>query len=278
LINARLSPKSLAAWRDQKASGRYLFSQFEAILCADARTAATLSALRGERLEPLANLKLAAPAPAIDKATLGALKAEIGARPVWLAASTHEGEDEIALAAHEILRGEHPNALLVLAPRHPERGAQIADLACGAPRRALGQNIGAAPVYVADTLGEMGALLASAPIAFIGGSLLSHLKGHNPVEAARLGSSILTGPYVESFADLFAALDAAGGAQIVCDADSLAHEIALLWNDEAARLRRLAAAQGALKGGDAALQTTLQTLAALLPGANPATVSAHASA
>ena len=278
LINARLSPKSLASWRSRKASGRHLFSLFDAILCADQRTAGTLAFLRGEPARVCANLKLAAPAPDVDATQLAALRAEIGARPVWIAASTHEGEDEIALTAHGLLRRDWPEALLILIPRHPARGAAIAALAQGAPRRALSESIAASPVYVADTLGEMGVFFSVAPVSLIGGSLLSQLKGHNPVEAARLNSNIVTGPFVESFSDLFAALEQAGGAAIVRDATSLAAQVALLWGDENERARRIKAAHGALNGGEEALQTTIATLEALVPDANPVTVAAHASA
>jgi 3-deoxy-D-manno-octulosonic-acid transferase len=278
LVNARLSPKSLAGWRKRRTSGGYLFSMFDALLCADPRTAETLSDLRGERLAPLANLKLAAPAPAQDPVVFAALKAEIGPRPVWIAASTHEGEDEIALAAHARLLHSHPDALLILIPRHPERGANIALSANGAPRRALSERIGTAPVYVADTLGELGVFYALTPVALIAGSMLPHLKGHNPIEAARLEASILSGPHVESFSDLFAALQDAGGLKIVNDAAALADEIALLWRDETLRAKRLKAALGALKGGEEALSATIIALEALLPRANPVTVPAHASA
>jgi 3-deoxy-D-manno-octulosonic-acid transferase len=278
LVNARLSPKSLAGWAKRRASGAYLFSLFDALLCADPRTAEALSPLRGERLIAHANLKLAAPAPKLDEAALKAMRAEIGSRPLWIAASTHDGEDEIALAAHALVLREHSGALLILIPRHPERGARIAQIANVAPRRALGEAIGGAAVYVADTLGELGLFYALAPVALIAGSLLPHLKGHNPIEAARLEASILSGPFVESFEDLFAALEQAGGASIVRDPEAIAVQVSLLWRGEAERTRRLAAALSALKGGEAALHVTISALEALLLAANPITVPAHASA
>jgi len=244
LINARMSPKSLARWTRWRAAGSRLLKAFAFIAAADARTAETLREVRGGEVLALGNLKLAASAPRVDAGARDALAAEIGARPVWLAASTHEGEDEIILDAHARLRAAFADALLVIAPRHPERGENIARLAGGAPRRARFEHIGAAPVYVADTLGELGLFYHLAPVALVAGSLLADLKGHNPIEPAKLGAAILTGPYVESFQDVFDALFASGGAVIVRDAESLAQAIALLWRDDAARpaLRQLLAA------------------------------------
>jgi 3-deoxy-D-manno-octulosonic-acid transferase len=213
----------------------------------------------------------------VDSGARAALAAEIGARPVWLAASTHEGEDEIALAAHGVLRADHPDALLILAPRHPDRGGAIAALADGAPRRSMFQPIGRAPVYVADTLGEMGVLFDLAPVALIAGSLLPHLKGHNPIEAAKLDAAILSGPHVESFADVFTTLFSSGGAQRVQNANEIAAATAALWRDEQARLTQLAAARAFVTDGGAALETSVSQVLALAPQAASAG-AAHAPA
>jgi 3-deoxy-D-manno-octulosonic-acid transferase len=194
------------------------------------------------------------------------LASEIGVRPLWLAASTHAGEDEIVLAAHARLRTDHSDALLVIAPRHPERGADIAALAGDAPRRARFEPIAGAPVYVADTLGELGLFYGLAPVALVAGSLLPKLKGHNPIEPAKLGAAILTGPHVESFEDVFAALIAAEGAQIVESAGRLASAVAALWSDEAARTRQCARARAVVEQGAQALDETAAALAALLAG------------
>jgi len=277
LINARMSPKSLARWRRWGAAGARLLKAFAFVAAADARTAAALSEVRGSDVPMLGNLKLAAPAPSIDATARAALTGQIGARPVWLAASTHEGEDEIALAAHAALRAEAPDALLIIAPRHPERGEEIAALAGGAPRRARFEPIGNASIYVADTLGELGLFYALAPVSLVAGSLLPHLKGHNPIEPAKLNSAILTGPHVESFQDVFAAINAAGGAQVVTDAASIASAVLTLWRDEAARARQLDAARSATAQGVGALDTTIERLLQLAP-ANAIAKAAHASA
>lgn len=274
LVNARMSPgavRRLQAWRT---AGQRLLSAFAYVAAADARTAAALAQLRGEEERRLGNLKLAAAPPRIDAAARAALAAEIGARPVWLAASTHAGEDEIALAAHARLRVNFPDALLMIVPRHPERGAAIAALAQGAPRRSRDEKIAAAGIYVADTLGELGMFYDLAPVALVAGSLLPRLKGHNPVEPAKLGAAILTGPYVESFQSLFDALVASGGAAIVRDADELARAVEQIWRDGGLRAARTAAARALFAEGASAMTETVGRLLALLP----APEGAHAPA
>ncbi|MEZ5973068.1 MAG: 3-deoxy-D-manno-octulosonic acid transferase, partial [Hyphomonadaceae bacterium] len=243
LVNARMSPRTLRRWTNWRTAGRRLVGAFRYVSAADQRTRDALTHLRPAPLGAAGNLKLAAPAPRVDAAARATLAAAIGARPVWLTASTHQGEDEIALAAHDTLRQDFGDALLIIAPRHPERGAAVAQLAAHAPLRSRGESAGAAPVYVADTLGELGTLFDLAPVSLVAGSLLPTLKGHNPIEPAKLGSAIITGPYVESFEDLFAEMFAAGAATRVSDATSLATEVARLWRDEAARAKQLEAAR-----------------------------------
>lgn len=272
LVNARMSPKTLASWARRKGAAKPVFALFDAVLAADARTAEGLSVILGKDVPAPGNLKLAAPAPAIDEAKRAALAAAIGTRPVWLAASTHAGEDEIVLAAHALLRETRPDALLVIAPRHPERGQAVAALADGAPRRSLGEEIGDKPVYVADTMGELALFYAAAPVALVAGSLLPHLKGHNPVEPAKLGCAVLTGPHVESFAEPFALLRDAGAALEVKDAADIARAVDGLWRDGERRAAMTHAATAALATGGAALEATVAALIGLLPEA------AHAGA
>jgi 3-deoxy-D-manno-octulosonic-acid transferase len=265
LVNARMSPKSLNRWQSWPKAGARMLSAFAYVSAADERTAAALGQVRGASVPQLGTLKLAMPAPRVDKDARDTLAQEIGARPLWVAASTHQGEDEIALAAHAKLLANTPDALLIIVPRHPERGAAIAALANDAPRRSRFEPIGAAAVYVADTLGELGVFYDLAPVALVAGSLLPHLKGHNPIEPAKLDAAIITGPYVESFRDLFEALSAAQGVITAYDADSLAIAIAALWRDDAARARQIEAARAVMAQGVEALETTVTQLRALLP-------------
>ncbi|MFZ2030997.1 MAG: glycosyltransferase N-terminal domain-containing protein [Vitreimonas sp.] len=270
LVNARMSPKTLSRWQAWPAAANILLAPFDWISAADARTADALSRLRDAPVASLGNLKLAAPAPSADATARDALAAEISGRPVWLAASTHVGEDEIALAAHAELRKQAPNALLILAPRHPERGAAVSALANGAPRRSAGQAIGDAPVYVADTMGELGLLYGAAPVALVAGSLLPTLKGHNPIEPAKIGSAILTGPYVESFQDVFDALFAAGGARRVSDPPTLAAAVASLWNGTAGCETQVNAARAFAAQGAEAFDATVAKLAEMSAAHAPA--------
>jgi 3-deoxy-D-manno-octulosonic-acid transferase len=265
LVNARMSPKSLARWRNWGAAGARIMRAFDWVAAADARTAEALSLLRGETVPVSGNLKLAAPPPRIDADARARLAQEIGARPLWLAASTHAGEEEIAIDAHARLRETFADALLIIAPRHPERGETVSARAANAPRRAHGAPIGAAPIYVADTLGELGTLYDLAPVALVAGSLLPTLKGHNPVEPAKLGAAILTGPYVESFEDLYAALFAAVGATKVETAHHIADAVAALWRDDAKRTQMCGAARAVVEASDTAFENTLGAMLSLLP-------------
>jgi 3-deoxy-D-manno-octulosonic-acid transferase len=272
LVNARMSPSSLRRWTSWRTAGQRLTKAFAYVSAADLRTSASLSSLRGDTVEAPGNLKLAAPAPPIDALAREALAQEIGARPVWLAASTHAGEDEIVIAAHAKLCEQFPDALLIIAPRHPERGGDIAALAKAAPRRSRFEPIGMAPIYIADTLGEMGLLYALAPIALVAGSLLPHLKGHNPIEPAKLGAAILSGPHVESFDDTFAALGAASAVSIVSGAAELASAVTALWSNEERRSAQCDAARSVVERGADALDRTTSALLNLIKR------STHASA
>lgn len=271
LINATLSAGARRRWSKLPKAARHVLGAFDLLLAAEAETAASLSALSGRQAARVGNLKFAAAPLPCDEDALTQLRSAIGARSVWLAASTHEGEDEILLAAHALLRAERPDALLILAPRHPERGARIAALAEDAPRRAQGEAIGAKPVYVADTLGELGLFYRAAPISLVAGSLLPQLEGHNPIEPAKLGSAILSGPHVASFKDAYDVLSIAGAARIVESAPEIAAAVGALWRDEAARTRLSQAALRAVDlGGADPLARTLDDLERLLDAHAPA--------
>lgn len=274
LVNARMSPRSLRRWTRWRAAGKRLLGAFAFVSAADARTASALSALLGAEVRAKGNLKLSAPAPHVDAEALADLTGQIGGRPVWLAASTHAGEDEIALAAHALLCSDFPDAVLIVAPRHPERGDQIETLAGGMRRRSRGESIVGSSVYLADTLGELGTLYRAAPVALVAGSLLAHLKGHNPIEPAKLEAAIISGPYVESFQDVFDALLAAHGATKVEDAATIAAAVARFWRDDEARRTQLAAAAHVAAQGSEAFEETITRLAALAPAPESARATA----
>ena len=141
--------------------------------------------------------------------------------------------------AHRRLKHTFPGLLTIIAPRHPERGPGIAEIASGRGltsrcARAANCRITTTDIYVADTLGELGLVYRLAPIVFMGGSLVGH-GGQNPIEAAKLGAAILHGPHVWNFAEIYTALDAAGGAEQVTDAGKLTVRIGAWLKDAEAR-------------------------------------------
>jgi 3-deoxy-D-manno-octulosonic-acid transferase len=266
LINASMGARSLASWARAPRTAATVFSAFRLMLAADSATARGLEKLAGRPVPAAGNLKLAAGAPAPDPDELAAWRAALAGRPLWLAASTHEGEEELALAAHAALRGAHPGALLLIAPRHPERGDAVAALAGAPPRRSRGQRpTRDDPVFLVDTLGELGLFYALAPVAFVGGSLLAGLEGHNPVEPTRAGAAVITGPFVVSFQEIYDALAADDAAIEVNDAATLGAAVARLWADEGARARQVEAARAAIDRASPGLDRTVADLLALMP-------------
>lgn len=250
LVNARLSERSVEGWRKRPRTARCLLDVFDLMLTQDRRTGDNLRAIGADpaRVEAGANLKaLAAPLP-VDQDVLEQIRAQVGPRPVWVASSTHAGEEEVVLAAHRALLATHPDLLLVLVPRHPERGDAVAALldagAFVTARRTQDQAIGAdTQVYLADTLGETGTWYALAPLVFLGGSL-QEIGGHNPFEPAQSGAAVLTGPHVANFAEIYGDLLDCGGAVQVRDEASLAAAAARWLEDGAALTRARAAAAG----------------------------------
>jgi 3-deoxy-D-manno-octulosonic-acid transferase len=241
LLNARMSVRSAARWCHVPAFAAELiggFAWIEAQSDADARR---LVSLGGRDVEALGNLKFAAADLPVDAAELSRLRGVLGDRPRWLAASTHPGDEEAVAAVHRGLAGSHPGLLTAIVPRHPERGAAIAAMLGNAPRRALGQDPGEG-IWIADTLGEVGLLCRLFPIVFMGKSFGSG-GGQNPLEPARLGCAVATGPATANFADAVAALGAGGGLAVVADPVSLASWVDAMLRDPAGRAAMGAAAQ-----------------------------------
>lgn len=189
-------------------------------------------------------------------------------RPVWIAASTHAGEDEIVLAAHRQLLETRPNALLILVPRHPERFNSVHELCLSdgltTRRRATGEAVQAGDqVLLGDTMGELLFLYALADIAFVGGSLVAN-GGHNLLEPAALGKPVLSGPHLFNFLEIAAQLRAAGALSEVADAAQLAERTASLLDTPAEAQRMSAAGLAVLKANQGALERLLDGLRGLL--------------
>lgn len=246
LINARLSEASARSWGWAPAMARRLLGGFGAILCQDTETVARLDRF-GIASRFVGNLKALyrAKAPVADAAQIAEA---LGARPVWLAASTHPGEEESVLAAHELVLRQLPEALLILAPRHPERADQVqSDVQArglSAVRRSLAPPEAEHAVWLADRLGEMDTWYGRASVTFVGGSL-ADVGGHTPFEPITHGSAVLTGPHVENFRPAYAALDSAEAVRRVVDAASLADAVTALLSDPDLRAAQVGRARAA---------------------------------
>lgn len=188
-------------------------------------------------------------------------------RPVWIAASTHDGEDGLILEAHRQLLSVHSDALLVLVPRHPERFAAVHELCAGqfsTVRRSTGDAVTAqTQVLLGDTMGELLFLYALADIAFVGGSLVP-TGGHNPLEPAALALPVLMGPHVFNFLEISAMLREAGALQQVDDAEGLAAAVRRLVELPQDARRMGEAGRAVMQANQGALQRLLDGLARLL--------------
>ncbi len=230
LVNGRVSERSFGRWRLLPHSIAALLDRFDLCLAQSRADAQRFDQLGAPRVSSIGNLKLDVPAPPVDQPTLQKLRAIVGPRVVIAAASTHAGEESAIIAAHRRLRAKCPSLLTVIAPRHPARGPSVAEIARAAGLTVALRSRGDPPkrdvdIYVADTLGELGLIYRLAPIVFMGGSLATH-GGQNPIEAIGLGAAIVHGPHVWNFAEIYATLDAAHGAELVTDADALTARLA----------------------------------------------------
>lgn len=261
IANARMSERSFAGWNRFRAFVAGMFGRVALCLAQTARDGERYAALGAQKVVVTGNLKFDSPPLAAAPEALATFRAALGARPAWVAASTHPGEDEIVAEAHARLAAERPGLLTVIVPRHPERGPGIAAMLAGrgltVARRRTDEPLTAdVDVYVADTLGELGLFYRAAPVAFVGGSLVAH-GGQNPIEPVMLGCAVLHGPHVHNFADVYAALDALPDAtRPVTDAADLAAGAGRLLADAELRGRRVAAASAALKPFTGALAAT----------------------
>lgn len=264
LVNARMSPRSFAQWSRLPRSVRALLSRVDLCLAQAPGDAERLASLGAPRVEAIGNLKFDAPPPPADLVAFDALRTASAGRQVFVAASTHPGEDEFVIEAHQRLVKEMPSLLTVIVPRHPERGPSVIALASEAGCPAVMRSDGYLPdrgtqIYVADTIGELGLFYRLAPVAFLGGSLIRH-GGQNPIEPIKLDTAILHGPHVTNFADIYARLDEARGALPVSDGRSLAAGAYMLFADSGARKRMSVTAQATIATLGGALERTLATI------------------
>lgn len=266
LINGRLSAKSYASWR-RLAPGlaRRMLERFSMIAARSESDAKRFAALGARRIETQGDLKLASlPLPA-NGAELERLSAIIGDRPRWLAASTHPGEEAIVAAVHRRLAPEFLGLVTIIAPRHPERGREIAaaipDVVL--KRRALGEDPPPGGIWIADTLGELGLWYRLAAVSFVGKSLTRH-GGQNLLEAARLGAAIACGPHTENFATIAAQLERAGALARVADENELVRWVRAMFRDPERACAMGAAALAATAANAALPERLAASLLALM--------------
>lgn len=282
LVNARMSDRSHRRWRRYRRSARALFGRFRLILAQNNRLARRFRELGGRDVHITGNLKVDAPPLPVDSAALETLKTNIGTRPILLAASTHPGEETILFEAFAILRKTLPDALFIIVPRHPERGADVASQAAASgfntARRSTNEPITAATqVYIADTLGELGLFYSLSDVAFIGGSLIPH-GGQNPLEAIHLDTPVISGPHFENFADAYRELIRRKAVRIAPDAPILAQTALDLLLDDNVRKTLTLKARSAMSEMIGALEATTDALASLLPEVSTAASAADAQA
>jgi 3-deoxy-D-manno-octulosonic-acid transferase len=237
LLNARMSDRSFARWRRVPGLARHILGRFTLVQARGENDAARLRELGAPQVDSPGDLKFAAPPLPFDPAELDRLQNALNDRPVWLAASTHPGEEALIAATHHAMAETHAGLLTIIAPRHPDRGPALsAELQ--APRRGAGQDPPTGQgLWIADTMGELGLWYRLAPIAFVGRSLVSPGGGQNPLEPARLGCAIAVGPYTSNFADHVALLRDAGGLEQIDNPAGLARFVGAMLDDPAQQRR-----------------------------------------
>jgi 3-deoxy-D-manno-octulosonic-acid transferase len=264
LINGRMSHRSFPRWRRVSGTIAALLGRFDICLAQSDVDADRFSALGSRNVITTGNLKFDVQAPPADNDKLERLMALTRGRPVIVAASTHPGEEEILVEVHKKLADHFPSLLTVIVPRHPDRGDAIARMITASGRQVALRSLEELPtantdIYVADTMGELGLFYRLAPIVFMGGSLVPH-GGQNPIEAVKLGASILHGPHVFNFTEVYEALDSADGAKQTEDGEALVQQLKRLLNDSAARQLSVVAAELVVEKLGGALDRTLAAL------------------
>lgn len=238
LVNARLSARSLASWEKRRPLATALFGRFTQIMC---QTDTVRDGLRAFVADPWkvvtsGDLKKSSDPLPVNDIELARIKRSIGDRPMWLASSTHPAEEEMMSEAHQEFLKKHKDGLLILLPRHPERGDEITEMLSRegwkTARRSQGDTISPdTQIYVADTLGETGLFYSLCSLVFVGGSFVP-VGGHNPYEPAHMACGILHGPLYANFAQAYADMAEQEAALEVADARALGAALSELWDDD----------------------------------------------
>jgi 3-deoxy-D-manno-octulosonic-acid transferase len=265
LVNGRLSARSADRWERVPGLARRMLGAFRLVRAGSEEDAARLSRLGAQEVRYEGNLKFAAPRLPVEVPELERLRALLAERPLWLAASTHPGEEAIIAEVASRLAADHPGLLTIVVPRHAERGAEIAELLGGAPRRSLNQDPGAHGFWVGDTMGELGLYLRLSRLVFMGKSLVEPGGGQNPIEPAQVGCAVAIGPHHANFAGIVRTLRETEAIAVVSDGPALAAWLGDLLSRPPRAGRAGRAARQAVNQGREVADRVAAELVALLP-------------
>lgn len=270
LVNARMSERSFTFWRRYPSLIARMLSCFNVVFAQSEEDAGRLRQLGAKNVQYAGNIKYDADPLPCDESALLALKSAIGTRPVWLAASTHPGEESSVMHAHRLLSATKPDLLTIIVPRHPVRGEKIAAALSRRYRTALRSRRDALTAetqfYVADTLGELGIFYRLSDIVFMGGSLIRH-GGQNPLEPARLSCAIAAGPHTHNFAGIYGEMETAGALVRARNGADMAAQIGMLLSSTQRRQAMQAAAKAWVAGKAGATARLLDAFEPILaPG------------
>ncbi len=229
LVNARLSQKSIKTWQKYSCIARPMLQLFTKIYPQNSTTLRAITHIVGsDTVAFFGNLKYASPPPPVCNQDLQHLQSQIGARPVWVAASTHPEDEYVVEQALSHIYTHYPNILTIVVPRHPQRLSSVQHTFKHYTQavRSKGDNIeGDTQIYIADTMGELPLFYHLAPLCLVGGSFGGGYGGHNPLEPAHYDTAVIQGYDTGNFADISDDLNAVNGHWQVQDADGLSHAV-----------------------------------------------------
>lgn len=236
LVNARLSGRSARGYERVKSLVAPIMRSISWVAAQAEKDAERFRRIgvAASKVTVTGSVKFDVDIPEAVRETSRELKASFSSRPVWIAGSTHEGEEAQLLEAHRQLLNSHPDALLILVPRHPERFESVTEKvskqAFSLARRSRSEDPSSADVYLGDTMGELMMLYGVSDVAFVGGSLIER-GGHNPLEPAGWGIPVISGPHVFNFETIYQRLVDDRGVVIVSGSDDLFQHLSTLFDD-----------------------------------------------
>ncbi len=264
MLNGRLSDKAFQRWRRVPSLSNKVLAGFNICFAQSQQDADRLQTLGASKVKVSSNLKFAASPLPVDKTELDKVKRMIGNRPVWLASSTHQGEEEQIAKAHSIVQQSVKDALCIIVPRHPERGdrirTQLTQQSFVVNQRSANENIQPnTEIYLADTLAELGLFYRLSPVVFVGGSLVN-IGGHNIIEPAQLECAIIHGNHMDNSQEVTKLFSAFQANCQIKDANELARIIAELLTSPTLLKQMVQAAQQVVSTQTQSLEAMLSEI------------------